>query len=85
MRMGPPNFIRVKVEKDPHGFLDEMEKIFRVMQATNVEGFNFTAYQLKDVAYQWYEKWDMDKGDIEEEGCGRTFLIPSWIGSFLKS
>ena len=55
MKMGPPPFNRVKVVEDPQGFLDNMEKIFWVMQATNVEGVNFAAYQLKDITYQWYE------------------------------
>ena len=50
--MGPLNFTRVKVEEDPHGFLDEMEKIFWIMQATNVERVNFVVYQLKDITYQ---------------------------------
>lgn len=50
--MNPPNFTSVKVEEDLRGFLDEIEKIFRVMQGTNMKGLNFVAYQLKDVAYQ---------------------------------
>lgn len=56
----------MKLEEDAKGFLDEIEKIFRVIQSTNVEGVNFTSYQLKDVAYQWYEEWDRAKGDVEE-------------------
>ena len=43
-----------------------MEKIFWVMQVTNVEEVSFIAYQLKDIAYQWYEEWDRDQGDMEE-------------------
>ncbi|KAF3668526.1 putative ribonuclease H protein-like [Capsicum annuum] len=31
MKMGPPAFMGVKVEKDPHGFLDELEKIFQLV------------------------------------------------------
>ena len=51
-----------------------MEKIFRVMQATNVEGVNFSAYKLKNVEYQWYEKWDRDRGDVEEMSLWDDFL-----------
>ena len=47
--MGPLNFMRVKVEEDPQGFLDEMEKIFWVIKATNMEGVKFAGYQLKKV------------------------------------
>lgn len=74
MKMGPPTCTGVKVEEEPYGFLDEMEKIFWVIQATNVEGVNFTAYKLKDVGYQWYEEWDNDRGDIEEEGLWEAFF-----------
>ncbi|PHT48058.1 hypothetical protein CQW23_12266 [Capsicum baccatum] len=49
--------------EDPQGFIDEMEKIFRVMHAFDSEGMEFAAYQLKDVAYQWYEEWDQSRGD----------------------
>lgn len=35
-----------------------MEKIFRFMHVTNVEGLEFEAYNLKGVAYQLYEEWD---------------------------
>ncbi|XP_047268102.1 uncharacterized protein LOC124898507 [Capsicum annuum] len=61
------DFIGVKVEEDPHTFLNEMDKIFWVMRDTNVEGVNFTAYQLKKIAYLWYGEWDRDKGDVEED------------------
>lgn len=51
MRLSPPVFTSSKVEEDPQHFIDEIEKIFRVMHATNVEGVEFAAYQLKHVAY----------------------------------
>ena len=56
INIGHPNFFRVKVEEDPQGFLDEIEKIFPAMQATNDEGVKFVAYYLKDIAYKWYKK-----------------------------
>lgn len=58
MRLNPPTFISSKVEEDPRGFIEEMEKIFRVMHATDSEGVEFVAYQLKEVAYQCYEEWE---------------------------
>ena len=33
------------------------------MHATDVEGVEFAAYQLKDVAYQCYDEWDQSRGD----------------------
>lgn len=40
-----------------------MEKIFRVTHTTNLEGMEFAAYQLKVVVYQWYEDWELLRGD----------------------
>lgn len=51
MRLNPPKFTDSKVEEGPQGFINEMEKICRVMHATDVKGVEFTAYLLKDVAY----------------------------------
>lgn len=40
MRMNPPKFSGTKVEEDPQEFIDEMEKIFRVMHVDQVEGLS---------------------------------------------
>ena len=37
-------FTSIKIEEDPQGFLDKMDKIFCVMYATNVEGVEFFTY-----------------------------------------
>lgn len=42
--LNTPTFTGVKEEEDPQGLMDEIKKIFRVMQATNVEGVNFFTY-----------------------------------------
>lgn len=44
-------FISTKVYKDPQSFIDDIQNIFRVMQALKVNGVEFVSYQLKDVAY----------------------------------
>lgn len=41
MRMNPPTFIVSKVEEYPQGFIDDMEKIFRVMYASDSKGDEF--------------------------------------------
>lgn len=56
MRLNPLTFIGVRVEDDPQSFLDKIQNIFYLMHATNVEGVEFSTYQLKDMAYQWYEE-----------------------------
>lgn len=64
MKLNPPTFTGVKVDEDTQGFMDEIEKIYRVMQDTNMKGIDFVAYHLKDFAYQWYEEWDKDRDDM---------------------
>lgn len=51
IRKNPPVFTGVLVEEDPKNFVDEREKIFCVMYATNIERVVFASYQLKDVSY----------------------------------
>lgn len=56
MSIKPPTFSGTKVEEDPQRFIDKIEKIFKVLYANEVEGFELAAYQLKNVANQWYNK-----------------------------
>ena len=64
--MNPPKFTGTKVEEDPQVFVDEMEKIFKVMHVDEVEGVELATYQLKDVANQWYADWEKEKGESAE-------------------
>ena len=73
MKMNPSIFTGVKVEEDPQGFLDKIEKIFQVIWVTNMKSVNFAAYQLKDITSQWYEEQNKDMGDIEEEKLWEAF------------
>lgn len=55
MRLNSPTFTASKVKDDLQRFIDGMEKIFRDIHASDFEGFEFLAYQLKEAAYQWYK------------------------------
>ncbi|PHT90654.1 hypothetical protein T459_05767 [Capsicum annuum] len=70
MRMNPPKFTGIKVEENPQEFINKMENIFRVMHVEQVEGVKLSAYQLKDVANQWYDEWEEVKGDSAEPTTG---------------
>ena len=74
LKKGPLTFNRVNAEEDPQGFLDDIEKIFYFIHATNIESVEFAAYQLKDVAYQWYKEWDQSKGDDAELALWNFFV-----------
>ena len=55
--MNPPDFLGSQTNEDPQNFLDEIKKIFEVMQVTGNDQVKLATYQLKDVAFIWYTQW----------------------------
>ncbi|WMV09553.1 hypothetical protein MTR67_002938 [Solanum verrucosum] len=53
-RMNPPEFLGSQVAEDPQNFIDEVKKIFGVMQVTGNDRVKLASYQLKDVAHIWF-------------------------------
>lgn len=66
MRLNPQTFTFRKVEEDPQGCIDEIEKFFGLYKLLLVEGMEFATYQLKDMTYQWYKEWETMRGDDAE-------------------
>ena len=64
-RMNPPTFFGSRVEEDPQGFIDEVFNIVDAMVVSSQEKAELAAYQLKDVAQVWYEKWKNERSVIE--------------------
>ena len=50
VRMNPPEFIVSKAGEDFQNFLNEIKKIFEVMQVIVKDRVELTIYQRKDVA-----------------------------------
>ena len=53
VRTNPPEFLGSQTNEDPQNFLDEIKKIFEVMQVTRIDRVELTLYRLKDVAHIW--------------------------------
>ena len=51
VRMNPPEFLGSQANEDPQNFLDEIKKIFEVMQVTRNDRVELASYQLKDVSH----------------------------------
>ena len=51
VRMNSPEFLGSQTLEDPQNLLDEIKKIFEVMQVTGIDRVELASYQLKDVAY----------------------------------
>uniref|UniRef100_M1AKR0 Gag-pol polyprotein n=1 Tax=Solanum tuberosum TaxID=4113 RepID=M1AKR0_SOLTU len=60
--MNPPEFLGSQVGEDPQNFIDEVKKIFEVMQITGNDRVELASYQLKDVAHIWYTQWKENMG-----------------------
>ena len=60
--MNPPVFTGSSVTEDPQQFIDEINRIFRVMHISETEAVELASYQLKDVAVAWYEMWVDSRG-----------------------
>uniref|UniRef100_M1DM16 Gag-pol polyprotein n=1 Tax=Solanum tuberosum TaxID=4113 RepID=M1DM16_SOLTU len=54
VKMNPPEFLGLQTGEDPQNFIDEVKKIFGVMQVTRNDRVELESYQLKDVAHIWY-------------------------------
>lgn len=53
------------------------------MHTSDIEGFNFTVYQLKGESYQWYNKWEDLRAEMLNLRDGMSFLMLFLIISFL--
>uniref|UniRef100_M1DE77 Gag-pol polyprotein n=1 Tax=Solanum tuberosum TaxID=4113 RepID=M1DE77_SOLTU len=51
VRMTPPEFLGSQFGEDPQNLIDDVKKIFEVMQVTGNDRVELTSYQLKDVAH----------------------------------
>ena len=54
VRMNSPEFLGSLTTENPQNFLDEIKKVFEVMQVTGNDRVELASYQLKDVAHIWY-------------------------------
>ncbi|WMV19984.1 hypothetical protein MTR67_013369 [Solanum verrucosum] len=62
VRINSPEFLGSQVGEDPQNFIDEVKKIFEVMQLTGNYRIELASYHLKDVAHIWYTQWKENMG-----------------------
>ena len=54
-QMNPPSFHGSKSDEDPQEFIDQVQKVIDIMGVTSIESVELAAYQLQDVAHDWYK------------------------------
>ena len=78
VKMNPFEFLGSQIGEDPQNFIDEVTKIFGVMQVTRNDRVELASYQLKEVApicfTQWKENRGTDATPITWEFFSETFL-----------
>nr|XP_009799866.1 PREDICTED: uncharacterized protein LOC104245864 [Nicotiana sylvestris] len=73
LNMKPHVFTGSKKDEDLQNFIDEVQKIFRVIHATDTEATELAVYQLKDVANMWYEIWEESRGEDADPATWKDF------------
>ncbi|WMV33106.1 hypothetical protein MTR67_026491 [Solanum verrucosum] len=77
-RINPPEFLGSQIGKDPQNFIDEVKKIFGVIQVSGNDRVELASYQLKNVAHIWFtqskENRCTDTIPITWECFSETFL-----------
>ena len=61
-RINPLEFLGSQANEDPQNFLDEIKKIFEVMQVTRNDRVDLESYELKDVGHILYTQWKENRG-----------------------
>ncbi|XP_070045627.1 uncharacterized protein [Nicotiana tomentosiformis] len=82
LNMKSPVSTGSRKDEDPQNFIDEVQKIFRVMHATDTEAAELAAYQLKDVSNTWYETWEESRGEDAAPATWKEFA-DTFLGHFI--
>ncbi|XP_060207734.1 uncharacterized protein LOC132635379 isoform X1 [Lycium barbarum] len=59
----PPEFFGTKPEEDPEEFIRKMRRTLHLINASATESVTLASYRLYDVAANWYESWELSRGD----------------------
>ncbi|KAG5595585.1 hypothetical protein H5410_036817 [Solanum commersonii] len=80
LRMNPPSFTGLSVTEDPENFIEELQKVFKIMHVADVERVELATHQLKSVARIWFDQLKKNRtkdAPIDEFIC-------CWIVSSVK-
>lgn len=62
--MNSPCFMSSSITEDPKTFIEEMKKIFEVLNVNNIERVKLATYNLKNVSWIWF---NLRKEDRDED------------------
>ena len=61
--MNPPSFTGSSITEDPENFVEELQKVFEIMHATDAEKVKLDAYQLNGIARIWFDQWKKNRAE----------------------
>ncbi|XP_060208670.1 uncharacterized protein LOC132636031 isoform X1 [Lycium barbarum] len=59
----PPEFYGSKPEEDPHDFIRGVRRSLDLVRASETESVELASHRLRDVAANWYESWELSRGE----------------------
>ncbi|XP_070003219.1 uncharacterized protein [Nicotiana sylvestris] len=74
INLDPPVFTGADPNEDPQVFIDRVQRTLRVMKATKTESVELASYRLRDVAVNWYESWELSKGENAHPAAWEEFI-----------
>ena len=85
VRINQCEFLCSHICEDPKKLIDEVNKIFGVMQVTSNDRVDLASNYLNDVAYVWYTQWKKNIGTYATPILGYGFVRHLWTGSSQES
>ena len=78
----PPEFYGSKPAEDPQEFIRQMLRTLRVTKSSETESVELASYRLRDVAVNWYESWELSRGEDAPPAVWDEF-VEAFLGHFL--
>ncbi|XP_070010284.1 uncharacterized protein [Nicotiana sylvestris] len=74
INLDPPVFTGANPNEDPKVFIDRVQRTLRVVKATMTKSVELASYRLRDVAVNWYESWELSRGEDAHPAVWQEFI-----------
>ena len=78
----PPEFYGSKPDEDPHDFVRQMRRVLELVRASETESVKLASHRLRDVALNWYESWELSRGEGASPAVWDEF-VAAFLSHFL--
>ena len=78
----PPEYFGSKPEEDPQEFIRDMRRTLQLVRASATESVEMASYRLHDIAANWYESWQLSRGEGAAPAVWDEF-VEAFLAHFL--